>query len=761
MTKPEQHRLFDEPAPWEADEAEQVLVATVVFPTGAPREYDYAVPAALAEAVQIGRRVRVPLGRSDRAAIAWCVGVEFRSSGGRRLKEVREVVDTRGLLSPAMLRLSRWMADYYLCEWGQVLEAIVPASVRDQSGTRLMTLLAVPTKVAARLAELKLPKKQLQILRALAASPEPLTPTQLAHLAHSTTGPITTLRRKGLIEAHTERLRYLEPVEAPIAAEADHTLNADQQRALTAIREALDSGLHSTVLLHGITGSGKTEVYIQAIQHVVSFGRQAIVLVPEISLTPQTRQRFRARFGRVAVLHSHLSDAERHWHWERIARGEIDVVVGARSAIFAPVPQLGLIVLDEEHESSFKQATAPRYHARDVALRRAADERVPLVLGSATPSLETWQRACQGEYRLVELPGRALERPLPDVLTVDLRHDTAPAGRAGAISRQLLMAMQGALNEGGQVILLLNRRGFSTHIQCPACGEVVRCPHCAIALTHHRHARVALCHYCDYEMPPPMECPACHAPGILYRGLGTQRLEDEVRVRFPDHACLRMDTDTMQEHGSHERALAAFREGQVKILMGTQMIAKGLDFPNVTLVGVINADTALHLPDFRAAERTFQLIVQVAGRTGRGDRGGRVIVQTFNPDHPAVRAAVRHDYAAFAEHELPIRESLGYPPFGAMARLVVRGPVEAVANQFAEHLAERLRQALAASEVDARLLGPAPAPIAKLRGKYRFQLQLQSADAGRLHQALVEATTGLKPPDHVQWIVDIDPLEML
>ncbi|HEX4149654.1 MAG TPA: primosomal protein N', partial [Pirellulales bacterium] len=525
---------------------EQLLVATVVFPTGAPREYDYAVPPALAEALEIGRRLRVPLGRSDRATLGWCVALEYRRAGHRRLKEVREVLDERRLLSPAMLRLSRWMAEYYLCEWGQVLEAIVPASVRDRAGTRLMTLLSVPTKVAARLAELKLPKKQLQILRCLAASPEPLTPTQLAQLAHCTTGPITTLRRKGLIEGHAQRLRYRQPEEPSVAPESDHQLNADQQRALAAISAGLDSGLHSTVLLHGITGSGKTEVYIRAIQQVVSFGRQAIVLVPEISLTPQTRQRFRARFARVAVLHSHLSDAERHWHWERIARGEIDVVVGARSAIFAPVPQLGLIVLDEEHEGSFKQSTAPRYHARDVALRRAADERVPLVLGSATPSLETWQRARDGEYKLVELPGRALERPLPDVMTVDLRHDTASSARAGAISRQLLLAMQAALADEGQIILLLNRRGFSTHIQCPACGEVVRCPHCAIALTHHRHGRVALCHYCDYETPPPLECPACHAPGILYRGLGTQRLEDEVRARFPDAPCLRMDTDTMQ-----------------------------------------------------------------------------------------------------------------------------------------------------------------------------------------------------------------------
>jgi primosomal protein N' (replication factor Y) len=433
------------------------------------------------------------------------------------------------------------------------------------------------------------------------------------------------------------------------------------------------------------------------------------------------------------------------------------VVVGARSAIFAPTPNLGLIVLDEEHETSFKQESAPRYHARDVAIARAKAEGIPLVLGSATPSLESWHRAASGQYALVEMPRRVLDRPLPAVGTIDLRGQQV----RGALSRQMQAAIAAALDEGGQVILLLNRRGFSTHIQCPACGHAIRCPQCDIALTHHRTQQIALCHYCDYEVPAPGKCPVCGFAGIRYSGLGTQRLEAEVRARFPSVLSLRMDTDAMQAHGSHERALGAFRSGKVRILLGTQMIAKGLDFPNVTLVGVINADTALHLPDFRAAERTFHLVTQVAGRTGRGPKGGRVLVQTFSPDHPAILAAVRHDYAAFAAGELPIRRMLRYPPFTDMIRLVVRGPVEPVTGEFAKYIAERLTAALSERQADARVLGPAPCPFARLKGRYRFQIQVQGPEGQQLRAAVGQATAQLQPPENVQWIVDVDPVDML
>ena len=763
-----QQSLFEtEPPPWELDDAAEQLVATVVLPGGPFGEFDYSVPAEMVAAprsdrnIEAGRRVRVPLGRGNRSVVGYCVALGNKPASGRRLKAVDSVLDSQPILSPSMLRLTRWMADYYICPWGQVLDAVVPAGVRFDAGSRDVTLLAVSAEVAARMAELKLPPKQAEALKILAASPRPLTLRELAARAACTIAPIKQLRAKGLLTATVERLNAGRTAEPIYDRQPAHELNPDQAQALAAIREALHAEEHRTILIHGVTGSGKTEVYIRAIQEVVRFGRQAILLVPEISLTPQTVARFRARFDRVAVLHSHMSDVERHEQWRRIARGNVEVVVGARSAIFAPTPHLGLIVLDEEHETTFKQESAPRYHARDVALRRAEDQNVPLVLASATPSLESWQRAQQGEYQLVQMPRRVLDRPLPAVRTIDLRDEVHSKFSRGAISRPLHQAMDEALRDGGQVILLLNRRGHSTHIQCPVCGHAVRCPQCDLALTFHRHDSIAVCHYCDYRAAAPTACPECKFAGLRFSGLGTQKLEAEVRARFPDYACLRMDADSMRARGSHEEALTAFRDGRVQILLGTQMIAKGLDFPNVTLVGVVNADTALHLPDFRAAERTFQLVTQVAGRTGRGPQGGRVLVQTLCPDAPAIVAAVRHDLTAFATQELPHREALDYPPFASMVRIVVRGVSDRAAQALAEELAGRLRARADAASPAPRILGPAPAPMARLRGSFRYQIQMQSTDGELLRSIVRTATADLKLPDGAGWIVDVDPIDMM
>jgi primosomal protein N' (replication factor Y) len=420
---------------------------------------------------------------------------------------------------------------------------------------------------------------------------------------------------------------------------------------------------------------------------------------------------------------------------------------------------LGLIVIDEEHETTFKQDTAPRYHARDVAWQRAAAEGVPLVLGSATPSLEAWQRTQTGEFELLSLPKRVLDLPLPQVMTVDLRDPGQTRFSRGAISRPLHQAMTAALRDGGQVMLMLNRRGFATHIQCPACGYVLKCDHCDMAMTYHRQHNTALCHYCDHEAAPPASCPDCKSPAIRYGGLGTQKLEMEVRSRFPEYTSARMDMDSMRKRGSHDNVLSAFQRGDVRILLGTQMIAKGLDFPNVTLVGVINADTALHLPDFRASERTFQLIAQVAGRTGRGRQGGRVLVQTLNPDHPAIAAAVRHDYARFAGHELALRRAGGYPPFASLVRLVVRGEQESTTRETAKQLAQRLRAA-AGGDAAIRILGPGVAPIARLRGEHRFQIQLQAPEIAALQTLVREATASFEPPKDVRWTADVDPWDM-
>jgi primosomal protein N' (replication factor Y) len=760
---PEQRSLFEEPTePWDVDDQAEQLVATVILAEGPEHEFDYAVPDELHGQVEPGKRVRVPFGRSNRPVVAYCVRLVEQPAGRRTLKAVERVLDEQNLLSPAMLRLTKWIADYYLCSWAASLATVLPAGVRSGAGTRLTTFLTLDEDFKTKLEAEKISAKQKLVIKALAEATAPMTPAELAREAKCTAAPIAALRRKGLIRSQTSRLHVPKPSPASIKREQHLVMNPDQHRALDAILATMHAKEHRTILIHGVTGSGKTEVYIQAIQEVIHFGRQAIVLVPEISLTPQTVERFRSRFGEVAVLHSHLTDAERHWHWQRIAEGKVPVVVGARSAIFAPTPHLGLIVMDEEHESSFKQDSAPRYHARDVAIERATAESVPLVLGSATPSLESWHKAKTGEYRMVEMPRRVLDRPLPTVGTIDLRIDkNRGALTHGAIGRQLHQAIAQTLEAGNQVILLLNRRGFSTHIQCPACGNVVKCPHCDIALTHHRTQEIALCHFCDYEVPAPTSCPGCGFMGIRYSGLGTQRLEAEIRARFPNVPCLRMDTDTMQGRGSHERAFAAFRAGKVKILLGTQMIAKGLDFPNVTLVGVINADTALHLPDFRAAERTFHLVTQVAGRTGRGEKGGRVLVQTFNPDHPAIVAAARHDYAAFAAGELPMRQMLKYPPYSSMIRLVIRGPAEVTAMEFAKMLAEGLAAALKAEVPDARVLGPAPAPFAKLRGQYRYQIQIQGPDGEKLRAVVKKITAELKTPGDVQWIVDVDPIDMM
>jgi primosomal protein N' (replication factor Y) len=757
-----QKSLFEtEPDPWTLDARSEQRVAEIVFADPPHGPFSYLVPSLLRSPLAPGQRVQVPLGKGNRGVIGYCLSVGMKPVGSRPLKEVLAVVDPQPLLSPAMIRLAQWMAEYYLCPLGQVLHAVLPAGVRGQAGTREMTFLSVPTEIALKLDQLKLPAKQLDALRILAAAPRPLTPPELAAAAKCTLAPIAELRKKKLVKVEVQRIQNIEPDIPQIPREEHLHLNTDQQAALDVIVSALETRQHRAVLLHGVTGSGKTEVYIRAIDEVLRFGRQAIVLVPEISLTPQTKQRFSSRFGSVAVLHSHLSDAERHWHWQRIARGEVQVVIGARSAVFAPTPQLGLIVIDEEHDHSFKQGESPRYHARDVALRRAQAEQVPLVLGSATPALESWQAVTRGEFQLIDMPTRVSNRPLPDVATIDLRTEFHDRRSRGAISRPLQLAMERALAEDGQVILLLNRRGYSTHIQCPSCGYVANCPHCSIALTHHREGERIVCHYCDHQERAPAKCPDCKFDGIRYSGLGTERLEAEVKARFAQVPVLRMDSDTMQKPGSHEEALARFRAGEIKILLGTQMIAKGLDFPNVTLVGVVNADTALHFPDFRAAERTFQLVTQVAGRTGRGDKGGRVLVQTFSPEHFAIQSALKHDYNLFATTELPVRLAHGYPPHTSLVRLIARGDEESFVEAFSEQTVERFRKALELAGVEHRVLGPAPCPIARLRGKFRYHALLSSPHGAELRQNIAKVADALQPSPEVQWVLDVDPLDLL
>ena len=763
MSDARQQQLFvPEPAPlpFEAAAERDALYAEVVVTRPLDESYFYVVPEGLRELIAPGVRVRVPFGRGNQAIVAYCVGLTSEApQTSRRIKSIAELLDKEPLLSEEMLALTRWMSQRYLCSWGQVLETVVPAGVKSQAGTREVVCFVPSEKFPADLAELKLPRKQRDVVEVLVQAAKPLTGPELAERAGCGTSPIQSLRKKGLIAAVRERSELDLALETPQAREADLMLNTDQQKALERILEVVERGEHETLLLYGVTGSGKTEVYIRAIREVVSYGRQTIVLVPEISLTPQTIRRFKRRFSSVAVLHSHLTDAERHRQWKRIAAGEVEVIVGARSAVFAPTPHLGLIVIDEEHETTFKQQTSPRYHAREVARERARREGVPLVLGSATPTLESLQRAREKRDLSLQLPHRVERRPLPRVSVVDMRNDPLVT-RGHSIGRALRAAVQSAIAEQGQVILFLNLRGYSPVLWCGGCRGGVKCPDCDMTLTWHRDRGRLLCHSCEFELPPPQVCPACEQPGLKYLGTGTQRLEEEVRVKFEDARVLRMDSDSMKKPGSHDEALERFRRGEVDILLGTQMIAKGLDFPNVTLVGVIDADTLLHQPDLRAAERTFQLVAQVAGRTGRGEKPGRVLVQTMNPDEPVIQLAAAHDYFSFAKRELEQREAMQQPPFAHLARVVVRGPVEEVANDAIRSVAERLRPLAAELDPPVRVLGPAPAPVLKLRKQFRFHLLLSAVDAEQITVLWRAARQGLELPGEVELTIDVDPLDM-
>jgi primosomal protein N' (replication factor Y) len=747
----------------------------------------YRVPNRLQRIIQPGQRLRVPLGQGNKLTVGYCVRVDDRPPSGfdpARIKDVSEIVDVPPLIDARMLELTRWMADYYACSWGQALDAVVPAGVKKHAGARIATFLIVPEEareaLVANSIKPPLSPKQAAVMEILCRAEDLLTMADVCRLAKCTSVPIQALRCRGLVHPVRKRL----PVGLPRASSSmdvgapfdtddverllerenvhfsrvrqDRLILTDEQKtALASISAGIEAGGFAPFLIHGVTGSGKTEVYLTAIEQVVASGREAIVLVPEISLTPQTIHRFSERFGRVAVLHSHLADAERHRYWQSIAAGEVHVIVGVRSAIFAPARRLGLIVIDEEHESTFKQETTPRYHARDVAVKRAQMEGIPVLLGSATPSLESWRNAERGRYARLSMPNRVSNRPLPRVELIDLRHERA---FAGCLSEPLRQAMTASLSSGGQVILLLNRRGFHTFALCPRCGEVVKCHACDVAMTYHKKRHILICHTCDAERVCPTACPHCGAPKLFYGGIGTERLEREIQAAFPDYAARRMDSDTMRGHGSHARALKAFQNGEVRILLGTQMIAKGLDFPSVTLVGVVSADTALHLPDFRAAERTFQLVAQVAGRTGRGDKPGRVIVQTYSPDHPAIRFAAHHDFEGFARCELPEREKYGVPPYARIVRLIARGPKEAKVQSYMDELGSALK---AEAHASVRVLGPAPAPVLKIRNLYRFHLQLRCPNSKPLQVLAGTVPRRLPAPEDVELAVDVDPISML
>ncbi len=808
--------------------------ARVVPLTPVEGTYTYRVPEALDAEAAPGARVVVPFGRRTITGVI----AERTDEDRPRLKSIRDVLDERPAFSPVLLRLTRWIAEYYVCAWGEVLKAALPAGATVESqrvvhrtglpvngvspearrvlaaleeggplpvGTlqgdgatasllrrlerngyvhieqeladpsvRMKTefrLRLVDSVDSAEAIEALRGARQRAVIEALArrrggGEPEPRQADVLAETG-ATSSTVNGLIEKGLVEKverEAVRTPFDAPPEAPKVIEA---LHAGQQTALQAIGAAIEAREPETFLLHGVTGSGKTEVYIQALKQTLAQGRTGIVLVPEIALTPQTVRRFRAHFGdRVAVLHSRMSPGERFDAWRHLQGGRFDVAIGPRSAVFAPLTDVGLIVVDEEHEGSYKQFDpAPRYHARDVAVMRAHLEGAVCVLGSATPSLESYLNAKAKKYTLlrmperVPVPGRAAAS-LPEVKVVDLRRERRVRRLKGALSHPLREAIRERLERQEGIILLQNRRGYSPIVTCSDCGFTPHCRDCAVTLTYHKAGRHLRCHYCGRVERITARCPQCQGE-LEQVGAGTQRVEEELAEVFPQARVLRMDLDTTGRKDAHRKLLDAFGRGDADILIGTQMVAKGLDFARVTLVGVVDADTGLLLPDFRAAERTFQLLMQVAGRAGRGGLAGEVILQTRSPEHAAVQHAARHDFLAFLRDELPDRHAFGYPPYGRLVGVEFKGPDERAVQREAERWTRVLRGLAPQHEV----LGPEPAFVGRVKRQFRFHTIVK---AGREHGAyalpnLIRAANERfgTPPKGVRINVDVDPLGLL
>jgi primosomal protein N' (replication factor Y) len=667
-------------------------LAGVAVPVPIRRVFTYRVPESERGHVAVGVRVRVPLGKRSLkgTVVSWPADP---LDAAIDIREVDEILPGSPALDSALLELTRFVSDYYLCSWGEAIEAAIPPDLP-------------PLKRPARIKP--------------GVGPEPP--------AEATAGPTPT---------------------------------SAQQAILDRLLPTLGERVFAPFLLWGATGSGKTEVYLRAAAAVLASGRSVLYLVPEIGLTPLLVSRIEARFpGQVAVLHSGLAPRTRRAAWEDVRSGRKRFVVGARSAVFAPLPDPGLIVVDEEHDPSYKQEDAPRYHGRDVAVVRARLAGAVVLLGSATPSLESFHHARTGRYTLLPLGGRVEERPMPDVRLVDLREAFREAGAVLPLSPALAAALSACMARGEQALVLRNRRGWAAAILCPACGQRLTCTNCSVALTWHKRERRLRCHGCGRESSRPTSCPACGSDELREWGEGTERIEDEIRAVVPTARVARMDRDTVRGRGAHERILRSFDAGEIDILVGTQMIAKGHDFPRVTLVGVLAADHALGLPDFRAGERAFQLLTQVAGRAGRGERPGEVIAQAFDPAHPVLRHAVRQDYEAFYESEMRYRRALRYPPLAALVQIIIGHASEGQAWRTAGEVAA----ALAAAPDAARLTitGPGPAPIERLRGQYRMQILVRSAGRRRLVETVAAALAPFEPTAARRSIhVDVDPVSLL
>jgi primosomal protein N' (replication factor Y) len=723
--------------------------------------FDYGIPAGMN--VRPGCRVRVPLRRKSAAGTVLSVG-EADGQADFALRELEALVEPEPLITPVLLETGRWIADYYGCSIESVVRSLLPEAVRTEENsakTRRIAIMAAEPDAAALEKLAKRAPRQHAILSLLIHAEGKRMP--VADLGDGTAATLKALEKAGMITLEAEEVRR-DPdgdMVEEILESKPLALNPEQAEALEAVSRAVaEPQAAKPILLLGVTGSGKTEVYLQAARRVLDLGKTVLVLVPEISLTPQTVRRFKARFAamqdQVAVLHSNLSQGERFDEWHRIRKGKARIVIGARSAVFAPLPDLGLILVDEEHENSYKQENPPRYHGRDVAVLRAHFEPCAVVLGSATPSLESWQNCTSGKYELVRLTQRADGQSMPLVRVVDMRLEKAKMkGGLPILSDKLRTALEQRLEKGEQSILFLNRRGFARSLQCPKCGHVCQCPHCAVALTYHRTDERLVCHVCGHQAIVPRKCPECHDPAIILQGFGTQKVEEVLAKVFPSAKFARIDADAMRRKNALRDTLNAFKAHKIDILIGTQMIAKGLHFPNVTLVGILNADLGLHVPDFRAGERTFQLLTQVAGRAGRGDLAGEVIVQTFTPHSPSIQYARKHDFDGFSEQEMEFRHQFSFPPYAHCAVLTARSTHERRAEFTLQTLHLRLAEDLPAGMTLGEVL---PSPLIRSHGQFRFQITLRCRRARTLtrHVQAVLARTTL--PEDVIVTFDMDAL---
>jgi primosomal protein N' (replication factor Y) len=820
------------------------LYAEVAVPVHVNRTFTYRLPFALQRDARLGSRLLVPFGRKRLTGYIVALLSELDPAADltdAEIKDAEELLDAEPLLTPEILEITRWVAEYYAAPWGEVLKAALPAGLnatveqvlsittvgRDElarlpinrtatAKARALRLVAeheeLPLRVVAqhigearagaiardleRAGWIKLTHRARTVLakakrrkavrllpveehaapasaRALSHAQQRILETlmdeggemgfaDLLERADASASTIQTLEKRRILEVFVRNVRRDPLAQATLPKIEELSLTKAQADALHEIERSLAAGRYDAYLLHGVTGSGKTEIYIRAMRAALLQGRTAMMLVPEIALTPVFSRRLRAHFGdQVAIFHSSLTTGERFDEWSRLKRGEARVVIGTRSAVFAPVSNLGLIVVDEEHETSYRQQESPYYNGRDTAIVRANREKAVVILGSATPSLESFHNAQGGKYHYLQLAQRIADRAMARAEIIDMREVFAENGRPEIFSEKLLTAIGETHERGQQSIILLNRRGYSSFVLCRSCGESIHCPNCDVTLTYHRSEMSIICHYCNHRQAAPTRCPSCAGKYIYYVGEGTEQLEEMLRKRFPALKIARLDRDTTSRRKLFERAILEFGAGELDMLVGTQMLAKGHDFPNVTLVGVVSVDAGLALPDFRSAERTFQLITQVAGRAGRGELAGRVLIQTYHPNHYALKHACAQDYAGFYKEEIRYRKSLNYPPFVALASLLVHG------EDFTRTQATAADIKLALEEANTgracRILGPAPAPLARLRGEHRIQLLIKSRSRPRLREVvdIAFANAAARGADLRSINLEIDPINLM